>query len=557
MLRREYIFICICLIPEDSMKKNIITASVLLTCIVVLLLACSKPSEPLGVSAPTESILLVNLEDNGVLSDDESFPPSASLEMNPGRDEIRLEQDSKGRYQAHAVWTQCPDENFSRYVIYRSGIPGISSNIEAADTSMIFSSVSGTSWIDSSISEGNTYYYAVRTVNTDDLDSWSNEDSVVVPPDLPPEPSILSGNYTGDTVFGQITLNWTECQDADFYCYNLYRSTEPDIESHYLSADLIVTYWGSDDVSYEDNEVEGLTPYYYAVQIQDQSQLNSWSNEVSVTTPDLTPLLTVFFIDPSHNDYYSGDAILIRTPDNNYYVIDGGDRSGSWSCGVEKILPLLDSLGVESLDGIVGTHPHSDHIGGLIGVLESIQVADVWDSGWPFSASATYEDYLQAILSNGSNYITPRRGDILDWDENLTVECIHPVEPLSSSNMNNASIVLRVTYGNVSFLFTGDIETDAGEEIILDALNLGIIDDISADVLKVGHHGSYTSTSSLWLQAVDPDYAAIEVGYGNPYGHPHNEVIQRLEDYGTVIYRTDQDGTFIMTTDGTSLNIYP
>ena len=108
-----------------------------------------------------------------------------------------------------------------------------------------------------------------------------------------------------------------------------------------------------------------------------------------------------------------------------------------------------------------------------------------------------------------------------------------------------------------SFLFTGDLETTGGENVILSALSQGFIDDISADVLKVGHHGSYTSTSISWLEAVDPDYAAIEVGYGNPYGHPHNEVVQRLENYGALIYRTDQDGTFIISTDGNTLEVYP
>ncbi|MCD4701211.1 MAG: MBL fold metallo-hydrolase [Candidatus Aegiribacteria sp.] len=526
-----------------------------LTLFVIAVLSCSEPSGPLEDSGPTESVLTVTLEEKGSLHGNEGDRIPDIPEERAVRGEVTLERNGKGGYQISAVWTQCPDDNFAWYAIYRSLTPGISSNAGAADTSVVFSSVSGTSWIDTGISEGNIYYYSVRTVNTDDLDSWSNEDSVVVPSSAPPTSSTLTGTYTGDGTFSQITLEWTECHDSDFYCYKLYRSTSPDIAGDPLSAEVVATGEGSGDTAYEDNEVEGLTTYYYAVKTLNESQLSSWSNEVSIVTPDLTPLLTVFFIDPSHNDYYSGDAILLRTPDNSFYLIDGGDRSGSWSCGIEKVLPLLDSLGADSLDGIVGTHPHSDHIGGLIGVLENIPVAVVWDSGFPYS-TATYLDYLQAIDNNGSNYITPRRGDLLDWDENLTVECIHPVEPLGS-DANNASIVLRITYENVSFLFTGDLETTGGEEVILNALNQGIIDDISADVLKVGHHGSYTSTSSSWLQAVDPEYAAIEVGYGNPYGHPHNEVVQRLENYGVLIYRTDQDGTFIIATDGNSLEVYP
>jgi beta-lactamase superfamily II metal-dependent hydrolase len=521
-----------------------------------LIFSCGDPAGPLDVSSPTESILSVTLEEKGSTAGNVAGRASASVDGPLTGSVVRLTGSGKNGYQAHAVWTQCPDDNFAWYAVYRSGTPGIASNMEAADTSVVFSSVSGTSWLDEGISEGNTYYYAVRTVNDDNLDSWSNEVPVAVPAATQPTPSTLTGTYTGNGTFGQITLDWTECPDSDFQSYRLYRAITPDIPGDPSSAEIVATGDVSGFTSYQDNNVEGLTPYFYALETVNESQLSSWSNEVVVTTPDLTPRLTVFFIDPSHNDYYSGDAILIRTPDNSFYLIDGGDRSGSWSCGVETVLPLLDSLGADSLDGIVGTHPHSDHIGGLIGILDSIPVLTAWDSGWPYSSTSTYQSFLQSIFNNGSDYITPRRGDILDWDDDLTVECIHPVEPLGTEP-NNASIVLRVTFDNVSFLFTGDLETAGGEDVILDALSQGYIDDISADVLKVGHHGSYTSTSLLWLQAVDPDYAAIEVGYGNPYGHPHNEVIQRLENYGTQIYRTDQDGTFIMSTDGNTLEIYP
>lgn len=261
--------------------------------------------------------------------------------------------------------------------------------------------------------------------------------------------------------------------------------------------------------------------------------------------------LIVYFIDPTYAEY-SGDAILVCTPGGRNFVIDAGDRGydPQWDCGEERVLPLLDSLGVTYLEGAVGTHPHSDHIGGLISVYETIPVVSAYDSGWPYGGSWTYETYLQAISNNGSDLIIPRRGDYFNWGPELTVEVIHPVDPMSPSNMNNSSIVLRLTYEEISFLFTGDLETNGGEDTILAALSEGVIQDISADVLKVGHHGSFTSTCTQWLAKVNPSIAAICVGAGNPYGHPHSEVVNRLNGRNITIYRTDLDGTFYLSSDG-------
>ncbi len=263
--------------------------------------------------------------------------------------------------------------------------------------------------------------------------------------------------------------------------------------------------------------------------------------------------LTVFFIDPGYSDY-SGDAMLVRTPSGGSYLIDGGDHGSDpfWDCGESRVLPLLDSLGITHLDGIVATHPHSDHIGGLISVLETVTVDSVWDSGFD-SGSFVYGEFMDAVEACGSGLRILRRGDSLDWGPDLSVQVLHPVDPLDPGNINNASIVLRLSYLDVSFLFTGDLETEGGEEVVLDALALGLIDSIASDVLKVGHHGSYTSTSTQWLAAVSPDWAAIEVGAGNPFGHPHGEVIARLLGRDIDIFRTDLLGTFFISTDGDSL----
>ena len=262
--------------------------------------------------------------------------------------------------------------------------------------------------------------------------------------------------------------------------------------------------------------------------------------------------LVVFFIDPTAFEY-SGDAMVVCTPGGRHFVIDGGMLAGfqpQWDCGAQRVLPLLDSLDVTYLEGVVGTHPDADHIGGLISVYQELPVATAYDSGWPYSGTYTYEQYLLAIQNSGADYVIPRRGDMLDWGPELQVEVIHPVEPLSPSSSNNASLVLRLTYDEVSFLFTGDLETNGGEDVVLAALSSGVIDDISADVLKVGHHGSASSTCTQWLARVDPEIAAICVGAGNPYGHPHDEVVSRIQGRGITIHRTDLDGTFYISSDG-------
>lgn len=263
--------------------------------------------------------------------------------------------------------------------------------------------------------------------------------------------------------------------------------------------------------------------------------------------------LTVFFIDPGY-DEYSGDAILVRTPSGGSYLIDGGDHGSDpfWDCGESRVLPLLDSLGIAHLDGIVATHPHSDHIGGLISVLETIPVDSVWDSGFD-SGSFVYGEFMDAVEADGSGLRIVRRGDSLDWGPGLSVRVLHPVDPLDPGNINNASIVLRLSYLDVSFLFAGDLETEGGEDGVLEAVAQGELGSIASDVLKVGHHGSYTSTSTQWLAAVSPVWAAIEVGAGNPFGHPHGEVLARLMGRDIDIFRTDLLGTFFISTDGDSL----
>ncbi len=500
--------------------------------IIPLALSCDDSSSPMSVPDPTPSTLSLALGGGKAGGN--------ALSLGGGTD----------AYCVQVSWTECPDADFAYYVLYRSQTAGIQDDPSVSDTSFVITEISETGHVDTRVEEGNTYHYALQTVNTADVAAWSNEESIDVPVTQPPDPAVLSGSYTGNVMWPQNSLSWTENSQEVFYSYVLYRSEEPGIEDDPSSARVMDVFYRPTEIAYEDNDLLGSTTYHYAIRTWDQHERCSWSNEIAVSVPEVPDLLTVFFIDPTEGSY-SGDAILLRTPQGRSYLIDGGYWNGGWSCGEAKVLPLLDSLSISELDGMVGTHPHADHIGGLIAVLDSIPVGTVWDSGWPYGASWIYEDYLEAIVGNGADYVTPRRGDMLDWDDKLAVETLHPVEPLPSSNVNNSSVTLRVTFDQVSFLFTGDLETSGGENDIMDA-----VEDISADVLKVGHHGSNTSTSSAWLEAVDPDYGAIEVGAGNPYGHPHPTVTARLESYGVDILRTDLDGSFIIATDGTEIYVW-
>ncbi len=366
-----------------------------------------------------------------------------------------------------------------------------------------------------------------------------------------PAPSVLTVQLHADTA---VYTSWTQCPNHDFNAYVLWRSQSPGIHEDPSQA-RAVRIVSNDPLqnTWIDETAEPGIHYWYALETRNEALLSSWSNEADLTVPVNEPgNLTVVFIDPSHGDL-SGDAILVRTPSGNNYLIDGGSWTPAWSCGEDRILPLLDSLGIDRLEGMVATHPHSDHVGGLSDVLDAMPVDRVWDCAWKGEASGAYEYFLNSVEHSDAEYIPTYRDMILDWDPELTVKVLNPEKEPSSGNQNNASIVIRVTFKSVSFLFTGDLETDGGEDVIL---NLYSPDEIQATVLKVGHHGSYTSTSNSWLDAVDPSYAAIEVGSGNPYGHPHSEVINRLDSRRIPTFRTDRDGTFVFTTDGYDIVTY-
>ena len=247
-----------------------------------------------------------------------------------------------------------------------------------------------------------------------------------------------------------------------------------------------------------------------------------------------TGMLEAHFIDVGQ-----GDSILIKTTNKNI-LIDGGDRGNI-------VVNYLRNQGVSSLDLVIGTHPHADHIGGLINVMDAIPVKEIIDPGVAHT-TITFEDYLDIIDEKDIIFTEGRAGMTRDLGGGAEMKIIHPSSPYSS-HLNNASIVCRITFGEVSFMFTGDAEREAESQI----LNRGY--ELDSDILKVGHHGSSTSTTQAFLNVVDPDVAVIMCGMNNQYGHPHHETLENLSAANIDIFRTDKHGTIVIKTDGLTYEI--
>ena len=232
-------------------------------------------------------------------------------------------------------------------------------------------------------------------------------------------------------------------------------------------------------------------------------------------------------------DVGQADAALLFC-DGETMLIDGGNKADG-----DLIYTVLRDEGVEWLDYLICTHAHEDHVGGLASALT------IADAGVIFCPVTEYDSRAFENFAERAHEITvPEAGDTFSFG-GAYVEILS-CEP-DAEDGNNTSIVLRLTYGEISFLFTGDAERPI-EQAMLDNGT-----DVSAHVLKVGHHGSSTSTSYRFLNEVMPQYAIISVGEGNSYGHPHDEVLSRLEDADVTVYRTDELGDITCICDGVSL----
>lgn len=258
----------------------------------------------------------------------------------------------------------------------------------------------------------------------------------------------------------------------------------------------------------------------------------SSSNENSFTANG--DMLVAHFIDVGQ-----GDANFIELPNGETMLIDAGIQSSG-----DDIIEYIENLGYTDIDYVVSTHPHADHIGGMALVIEAFNVENIYMPK-AVSTSKTYENLLETIQNRGLSIKTGRAGvEILNTDD-LNIILLAPTKE-SYNNLNNYSIVLKITYGDVSFVYTGDAEEESLEEIT---------GNLKADVLKVGHHGSNTSTTKSFLEQVKPEYAIISVGAKNSYGHPNSSTLELLEEYTNNIYRTDINGTVIIRSDGVNIEV--
>lgn len=247
------------------------------------------------------------------------------------------------------------------------------------------------------------------------------------------------------------------------------------------------------------------------------------------------PLLEVHFLDVGQ-----GDGIYIRTPGGKHYMVDTGTRSSR-----RTVIPYLKYLKVDKLSGVLITHGHADHMGGLYYIASEIPVETLLYSGHIHPGQHNAKT-LKLLAEKGTKKKALRRGDKVELEKGVFMEVFSPPREwnLEIEDANEGSVVVKLTYGDIDFILTGDAEKHAEREMVKQKLAL------KSEFLKVGHHGSKTATTLPFLELVDPLYAVISCGENNKFKHPHAETVEALKALGATILRTDQNGTIGVYTDG-------
>lgn len=240
-------------------------------------------------------------------------------------------------------------------------------------------------------------------------------------------------------------------------------------------------------------------------------------------------------------DVGQGDATLIILPNQKVILIDGGPTKSG-----KRIIKTLQRLHIKKIDLVVATHPDIDHIGGLITILKEIKVEKVLDSGKKYNTH-TYYAFKNIIEKKNILLKQAKEGKFLHMDPTVKIQILNDAK--KKEDNNESSVVLKVSYKKADILLTGDADVFVEEQM----LSKGY--DISAEVLKVGHHGSYTSTSPRFLENVHPNYAIISYANRNEYGHPHKRVLERLKEQRVMVFRTAQSGMISIHTNGEYLSV--
>lgn len=253
------------------------------------------------------------------------------------------------------------------------------------------------------------------------------------------------------------------------------------------------------------------------------------------TTTEPVTDLTVRFVDVGQ-----ADCEIIQFPDGRNIIIDAGKNETE-----DELVEKVKGYGIEKFDYVVATHPHEDHIGGMDKIIDNFEIGCIYMPD-AVSNTGTFESVLHSIENKNADVKQAKAGITVIDEENISMVFVAPNSD-SYEETNDYSAVVKLTYGNRSFLFTGDAEAASEKEMLANGM------DIGADVLKVGHHGSSTSSTKAFIQKVNPTYAVIEVGEDNSYGHPHEETVEILK--GINVYRTDIHGTVTVVCDGENIEI--
>ena len=266
-------------------------------------------------------------------------------------------------------------------------------------------------------------------------------------------------------------------------------------------------------------------------------EISSINKNTSNENEEPLAKLKIHFIDVGQ-----ADCILIQSETGKTMLIDAGNNNDA-----DLIYSYLDSLNIKKIDFLIGTHPHEDHIGSLDMVINNFDIGTIYMPKVSTNTK-TFEDVLLSIKKKNLSINTALAGININIDKNLNAEILAP-NSTNYDDLNNYSVVMKLKHGNNSFLFAGDAEDISENEMLAKGY------DLKSDLLKVGHHGSDSSSTEEFINSVSPKYAIISVGRDNNYGHPSDTVLHRLSAHNIDIYRTDEIGTIIATSDGKNITI--